>query len=82
MAIVTAPSVTASVVGSPNSPVLQVGLSPDSSRTLIYGGAGVYDLTVKKDGYNDASQRLTVGLERECLRAATLDAAITLSRKP
>ena len=73
--------VTASVGGVQVSP-FGIGPSADSSVTLIYGGAGVYDVTARKDGYTDASQRVTVNYGGECQRTITEDATITLARKP
>jgi hypothetical protein len=80
--VIKAPIVTATIVGVPNA-AIGIGPTPDSSATIIMGGTGVYDVVIKKDGYSDLAQRVTVDESQTyCKGPQTLDLTLTMSRRP
>lgn len=76
---IKAPSVNVTLVGVPFAPIL-ISPSADSTGVVVQGGAGAYDITTKKAGYIDGTQRVTVEDGGRCRPPITADVVVLLTR--
>jgi hypothetical protein len=76
------PSVTAMVVGSEFPAEVIVGRPGDSTVVNISGHAGTYDVTVRKTGFADLTQRISVQGTDPCGIFTPVEVTVTLFRVP
>jgi hypothetical protein len=78
------PIVEATIVEAPTFVVSTYRPPDDSTLTLLYGEGGTYEVRVKKVGYADVTQRVTVvqGDDRCGDLVAAIDLTVSLSRVP
>jgi len=76
---INSPIVSATIIGESAPPEVIVGEPGDSSLVRIFGNAGQYEVTVKKTGYTDLVQRVSVTATGSCLTDNTVDLDVVMT---